>query len=464
MRSAPIGKGSNIGSSRYTESNEKVDTDAMFPVPKNAICRKKNPMIATLSSCGHFDTFDDIADSTPIHWNTNAENSTAAAPIKRISTPPATISSKVSVFTGFCAGKKERIPHVPHKHEHKNSPIRETNRDAFKIPNYGSQHHHNKPSIVPFEEFTQPNSQCMALLHDAMPKIDRESRVQIVVDRRVLVEEHVAQAGRQRPKKCVDADSLYPAGRIVNSAVEMARHNVQLQENNERVDDPANKAQGHDTSQQQPVVFLKVVEALERHRNELFDELNGRFLGLDDTLGNLLNQVFNLGLTSNFVELRNVEIFDRKLAHGVGRVIKPNEERHQRGNVCLFHVVPFDIIEPPCLHLDQLFGEILVFGRIDKKRLFATSTPTNQRCACIIGMPVTVRTKVAHSMVCREYKRGSVVSKKAVHLGHQFADLLVCVADIVVVLFGVRSVAVACRVCSQQMQEKHVFVLSDLGI
>ena len=47
MSNAPIRNGSNSGTNRYTESKEKEDTEAIFPVPKKPVCNntKKNRAI-----------------------------------------------------------------------------------------------------------------------------------------------------------------------------------------------------------------------------------------------------------------------------------------------------------------------------------------------------------------------------------------------------------------------------------
>lgn len=47
MRRTPIRNGSKIGTRRYTDSREKEDREAIFPVPKNPVWRriKKNKAI-----------------------------------------------------------------------------------------------------------------------------------------------------------------------------------------------------------------------------------------------------------------------------------------------------------------------------------------------------------------------------------------------------------------------------------
>jgi hypothetical protein len=50
MRSAPIRKGSNIGTRRYTDSNENDDIEAIFPVPKNPTCSNTKKNSAILAS------------------------------------------------------------------------------------------------------------------------------------------------------------------------------------------------------------------------------------------------------------------------------------------------------------------------------------------------------------------------------------------------------------------------------
>ena len=61
MRSAPIRKGSNTGTRRYTDSNEKDDTEAIFPVPKNPTwsnTKKKSAILASDKASFRKDDFD----------------------------------------------------------------------------------------------------------------------------------------------------------------------------------------------------------------------------------------------------------------------------------------------------------------------------------------------------------------------------------------------------------------------
>jgi len=50
MSNAVIKKGSNRGTSRYTDSSEKEEIDAIFPVPKKPVCNRKKKNKAILAS------------------------------------------------------------------------------------------------------------------------------------------------------------------------------------------------------------------------------------------------------------------------------------------------------------------------------------------------------------------------------------------------------------------------------
>lgn len=116
---------------------------------------------------------------------------------------------------------------------------------------------------------------------------------------------------------------------------------------------------------------------------------------------------------------------------------------HQRRNIRLIHINPFDRIQIP------IARKLIMTSRILSIRFSNPRPPSNQWSPRIIRMSIAMTPPITHSMVRGEHPRRRIVLVKVIHQFDCGLDSLVDDFDVVEVFFGVRSVSVACGIESQ---------------
>lgn len=145
---------------------------------------------------------------------------------------------------------------------------------------------------------------------------------------------------------------------------------------------------------------------------------------------------------------------------------------HQRGDISLFDIVSLVSIQIPFLR------KIVMASRMGYIWLLYSSTPCNDRCSCVVWMPISMSTyilrylafnvvvvlkstltSIVHAMVGSKHIAClSVMPIKFLYEVDNFLDTFVHMSNIVHVFFRVRSESMSIRIEAKQMQEEHILL------